>query len=335
MADLVKPAVAPTPTGADPRRLPEFFVVGHQKCGTTALYLMLKSHPQIFMPAVKEPRFFASDQRSRHARQPPGGRPRTLDDYLSLFAAAGPEQRTGEASPQYLRSAAAASAIAAVQPDARIIAILREPASFLRSFHMQMVSSKVETQRSFRKALALESRRRQGERVPRHCHHPEALLYSEHVRYVAQLQRFDAVLARENMLVLVYDDFRRDNDATVRRVLRFLEVDETAPIETLDTEPLKAVRAVPLFKLTAAVRRARKNPAAASRLARGVNALTPGPMRSEAFRSRWRQLVYSAPAPPEEALMRELRTRFKPEVVALSEYLDRDLVALWGYDEIA
>src|SRR5271165_1057296 len=128
MADLVKPAVADAPTDAGSRRVPEFFVVGHQKCGTTALYLMLKSHPQIFMPAVKEPRFFASDQRSKYARQPPSGRPRTLDDYLSLFAAARPEQRAGEASPQYLRSTVAASAIAAVQPDARIIAILREPA---------------------------------------------------------------------------------------------------------------------------------------------------------------------------------------------------------------
>ncbi len=52
------------------------------------------------------------------------------------------------------------------------------------------------------------------------------------------------------MLVLIYDDFRRDNEATVRRVLRFLDVEETAPIETLETEPLKAVRAVPLFNLT-------------------------------------------------------------------------------------
>jgi hypothetical protein len=335
MADLAKPAVAPAPTDAGPRRVPEFFVVGHQKCGTTALYLMLKSHPQIFMPAVKEPRFFASDQRSKYARQPPGGRPRTLDGYLSLFTAARPEQRAGEASPQYLRSTVAAGAIAAVQPDARIIAILREPASFLRSFHMQMVSSKVETQRSLRKALALEPHRRQGQRVPRNCHHPEALLYSEHVRYVAQLQRFDTVFPRENMLVLVYDDFRSDNEATVRRVLRFLDVDETAPIETVDTEPLNAVRAAPLFNLAAAARRARKNPAAAGPAARAMNALIPGFMRSEAFRARWRSAVYSAPPPPDEALMRELRRRFKPEVVALSEYLDRDLLALWGYDEIA
>jgi hypothetical protein len=32
--------------------------------------------------------------------------------------------------------------------------------------------------------------------------------------------------------------------------------------------------------------------------------------------------------------MQELRRRYKPEVVALSEYMDRDLVALWGYDDL-
>ena len=44
-------------------------------------------------------------------------------------------------------------------------------------------------------------------------------------------------------------------------------------------------------------------------------------------------LVYAEPPPPDESFMLELRRRFKGEVVALSEYLDRDLVTLWGYDE--
>src|SRR5579872_578348 len=44
-------------------RLPDFFVIGHPKCGTTALYAMLKRHPQIYMSDVKEPQFFAGDLR--------------------------------------------------------------------------------------------------------------------------------------------------------------------------------------------------------------------------------------------------------------------------------
>ena len=320
--------------GAHGERVPDFFIVGHQKCGTTALYLMLKSHPAIFMSDVKEPRYFASDQRSRFTRGAPSSRrPRTLEAYLSLFAGARPEQRVGEASPQYLRSTAAPQEIAALAPSARMIAILREPASYLRSFHLQTVSSNVETQRDFRKAIELEDERRRGKRIPRHCHHPEALLYSDHVRYVDQLRRYHAVFPREQVLVLVYEDFRRDNEATVRKVLRFLEVDETHPIESIDTKPVKAIRSLPLHQLAGAGKRAHKNPTGAAPLERAVNALTPGFMRGESFRRRWRRLVYAAPAPPDEQFMLELRRRFKPEVQALSDYLGKDMLSAWGYDQ--
>jgi Sulfotransferase domain len=323
-------------SGGSPRgRIPDFFITGHEKCGTTALYLMLRSHPQIFMADVKEPRFFASDQRSRFGvRAPSHVRPRTLDAYLELFTGASPEQRVGEASPQYLRSSVAAADIAALQPSARIVAILREPASYLRSFHLQMVASNVETQRVFRKAMALESERREGRRIPRRCHHPEALLYSDHVRYVEQLRRYEAVFPREQMLVLIYDDFRSDNDATVRKVLRFLDVDETYPVATVETKRLNAIRSVSLHHLANAGRRGRRNPEAASLFDRAVNALTPEFMRGEEIRRRWRRVVYRPAPAPDQEFMLELRRRFKPQVEELNEYLGRDLVTLWGYNDI-
>src|SRR5271155_2081026 len=102
---------------------------------------MLKRHPQIYMPDLKEPRFFAGDLRDLFEPSSSGARPETLEEYLSLFDAAGEDQRVGEASPSYLRSETAASAIADVQPAARIIAILREPASFVRSLHFQLVQN--------------------------------------------------------------------------------------------------------------------------------------------------------------------------------------------------
>jgi len=318
------------------RRYPDFFIVGHAKCGTTALYQMLRAHPQIYMPDNKEPRFFAPElwSRFRDRASPEAKRVLTLDGYLALFAAASPEQRVGEATTAYLRSTSAASRIAQAQPSARIIAILREPASFLRSFHLQLVKSNVETQRDLRKAMALEQARRQGKRIPRGSHVPATLLYSEHVRYVEQLRRYHAVFSPEQVLVLIYDDFRSDNEATMRRVMDFLEVDGTPPIESIETKRVKAVRSLPLHRLADGVRVARRNPAGAGRVARTVNALTPGALRSDAFRSMWRRVVYAAPRPPDEELMLELRRRFKPEVVALSDYLGRDLVTLWGYDEI-
>jgi hypothetical protein len=47
-----------------------------------------------------------------------------------------------------------------------------------------------------------------------------------------------------------------------------------------------------------------------------------------------RRIVFATAQPPDERLMLELRRRFKGEVAALSEYLDRDLLSLWGYDSI-
>jgi hypothetical protein len=295
---------------------------------------MLRRHPQIFMPTAKEPRFFASDLRS-----PVEGRYRhrhrlQLETYLALFAPARSDQRAGEASAQYIRSRVAAQGIARLCPDARIVAILREPASFLRSFHMQMVSSKVEPETDLRAALALEPARREGKRIPRNCHSPEALLYSEHVRYVEQLRRFLAHFPTQQVLVLIYDDFLGDNDATVRTVLRFLDVDDTVAIEPIRTKPLRAVRAPRLNRVTSWVRAAERRPPAATQLSRTVNAMIPKPLHSEAFRARWRRVLYTAPPAADEAFTRELRRRFAGEVAALSEYLGRDLVALWGYDDI-
>jgi hypothetical protein len=313
-------------------RAPEFFIVGHPKSGTTALYEMLRRHPQIYMPDGMEPWFFASELNVR-APPRPDGIPGTLEEYLTLFDGAASDQRLGEASPLYLWSHTAASRISEVQPDARIIAIFREPASFLRSLHLQFVEAYIETEIDFRTAISLEDARRQGRDVPRHSYWPQALLYSEHVRYVEQLRRFDAAFPPEQMLVLIYDDFRADNVATVRRVLRFLDVDDMAPIEVLEANPTVRARSQRLHHLVHALSVGR------GPLSRGVKAavkaVTPQGLRRDALRATQRRVVFSKPLPPEESLMIELRRRFKGEVEALSEYLERDLVALWGYDDVA
>ncbi len=316
-------------------RVPDFFIVGHQKCGTTALYLMLKRHPQVFMPELKEPRFFAPELRSRSEQRRRQSRlPETLEEYLALFAPARPEQRTGEATPTYLRSASAAARIAEVAPAARVIAIIREPADFLRSLHLQGVHNHLETETDLRRALALEGARREGRKIPRRSHSVEALLYSDHVRYVQQLRSFHAAFPAEQVLVLIYDDFRTANEATLRQVLRFLELDDTPPVETVRTATLPAVRSGPLHQLAYAARVARRNPQAVGPVARTLGALTPALKRSDAVRAAWSRAVYTPARQPDAQLMLELRRRFKGEVQALSEYLGRDLVSLWGYDEL-
>jgi hypothetical protein len=331
--------IKPSPLARVARgRMPDFFIVGHAKCGTTALYEMLRRHPQVYMSDVKESQFFARDRPApaegehRKTFEQTGRGTEKLEDYLSLFTAAREDQRVGDASTFHLWSPVAAQRIAEAQPAARIVAVFREPASFLRSLHLQMLQNHTESEKDLGRALELEEARREGREIPRDAHWPAALIYSERVHYVEQLRRYNAVFPAGQMLVLIYDDFRDDNEATVRRVLRFLEVDDTAPIELVSANPTVGLRSVRLDTLTRDVRGGRGAVGHAAGAA--IKALTTATLRRRLLYPLRRRLVYERPAPVDEQLMRELRRRFKPEVVALSEYLDRDLVRLWGYDKL-
>ncbi len=331
MTVSAEPSVS-QPGAAQHGRVPDFFIVGHAKCGTTALYEMLRRHPQIYMPALKEPLYFATDLRARFQRRAAGPLPTELEDYLALFTDAGARQLVGEASSSYLWSRVAAANIASLQPSARIVAILREPGSFLRSLHLQLLQNHIESEKDLRKALALEDARRQGKRIPRRSARPQALLYSERVRYVEQLRRYDAVFAPEQVLVLIYDDFRKENEATVRRVLRFLEVDDSVPVAPTDANPTVRMRSQQLDELVNAVSVGRGPVSRAVKAS--VKALTPRRLRSDALSLTLRHVVYGGVRQPDESVMLEVRRRFKGEVEALSEYLDRDLVTQWGYDSL-
>lgn len=288
------------------------------------MYRMLRSHPQIHMPR-KEPSFFVPELLSSQAKYAGG-----IADYLSLFDAATPEQRIGESTPSYLWSKAAASRIAEVQPHARIIAILREPASFLRSLHLQFLRTDVESEPDLRKAIALDGQRAEGKQLPRNSTKPKLLVYSEHVRYVEQLQRYHAVFPADQVLVLIYEDFRADNASTLRRVLSFLDVDAAEPIEVIEANPASGVRSPRLNELVRSLYLGR---GPATRALKGaVKTVTSQRLRHGAIGTVRRMQVEEAP-PPDEQLMRELRLRFRSEVQAVGEYLNRDLLSFWKYDD--
>jgi hypothetical protein len=315
-------AATETGTGAleNTARLPEFFIVGNPKSGTTALYEMLMPHPQIYMPKLGT-QFFALEQVQY---------PNTLQEYLTLFAAARPDQRVGEMSRGYFRSPTAAAGIANLRPDARIIAVLREPASFLRSLHMELVQDRVETETDFAKAIAREEQARAGREIEQAP--GQGLMYSpQRVGYVEQLRRYHAVFPREQVLVLIYDDFRADNEGTVRKVLNFLEVDD-AQVQATDANPTVRVRSPRLHELVHSVTMGRGPVTGAVK--RTIKAVTPKQLRDESLGALRRGVLYTDPEPPDEQLMLELRRRSKDEVHALSEYLGRDLVTLWGYDSL-
>ncbi len=235
-------------------------------------------------------------------------RPDTLEEYLSLFAAARPRAARGRGVlviPDVARRPRAR--IAELQPAARIIAILREPASFLRSLHLQIVRVHIETERTCAGRSRSSASGARAGTIPRHSSRPPALMYSEHVRYVEQLRRYHALFPREQVLVLIYDDFRRDNEATVRRVLRFLEVDDSLPIEVVEANP-DGARA-----LTAAARAGAgrvsvgRGPVSASGEGGGQGAHLQAHAPRRAARAAAPHRLRRAASRPTSALMLELR----------------------------
>lgn len=304
----------------DPRT-PDFFIVGNPKSGTTALHEMLRSHPSIFMPELKETLFF---DRELHPRlRPEDPTPDTLEQYLALFDGAAAGQRKGEASPEYLRSRLAAGRIAKVQPQARIIAIVREPVAYMRAMHLELLRDHVETEKDMRRAMELDWERREQKPMPWYG--------IDRVEYAAQLRRYHDVFGRDQVLVLVYDDFRADNDGTLARVLRFIGVDETALLARSEANQTVLVRSPRAYELMRSVYLGR-GPVGRV-LSPAIKALTTQRMRREGMTAVRTKLIYGSPPEPDSALMAELHERYRPFVVELSEYLDRDLVSLWGYDE--
>lgn len=272
------------------------------------------------MPIVKEPHHFGSDVRS----------PLTLESreaYLKLFAGAGAARAIGEASIWYLRSRDAAQEIAAFARDARIIAMIREPVSQMRSLHSHNRSRGVEEIRDFARAIDAGTDRFRG-RLTGEPTIPEFLDYRTVPLYADQIQRYRDAFPSERILVIIQEEFGRDTPGSFARVLRFLGVDETF---------------TPSFERYGVARRSRL-----PWLSRWLNA-PPAPLRRSAkrylsptVRKRLHQAVRrplflattvaERPAEVDPAVLAELRAGFAPEVRRLAAMLERpDLPALWGY----
>jgi hypothetical protein len=302
-------------------RVPDFFLVGMPKCGTTALYRMLRTHPGLFMPPMKEPHFLSrSPEEERRGRRVP----RTLDAYLDLFAGAAPGQLTGEGSTSYLFSPVAPERIGRLNPGARAIAILREPAAFLRSVHLQLYESHIETEPDLATALALEPQRREQAADL----WGRMLLYSEHLRWTEQLRRYHEALGPERVLVLIYDDVRADNQGAVRQTARFLGIDDEFELQPVEANATVYRRD---SRVGGAVRRLTTRRARVGKAARRMTRFVPPRVRRKALVGIHRALEVREPPPVDEELMARLRVRFAGEVAAAGDYLGRDLLELWGY----
>lgn len=199
---------------------PNFFLLGAPKSGSTALYTYLYDHPQVFFPRLKEPRFFAADFGSfREITR--------LSDYEKLYAGVPAEARAiGDGSPWYLASEAAVPALRDYAPRAKAVVILRNPLEMLPSLHNQFLFSFKETEKDLRRAWQLQDERRAGRNLPPASPAPSLLQYGKLTRFGDQVERLYSLWPREQVHVILFDDFRENTREVYARVLDFLGLDD-------------------------------------------------------------------------------------------------------------
>jgi Sulfotransferase family len=249
------------------RRLPNFFVVGAPKAGTTSLYHYLAQHPEIYMSPIKEPNFFASEIRPDNVSeefqervrrdmdalkvylQGPmsekrfGGMVLEWEDYLKLFQNVKKEKAIGEASVLYLWSKTAARNISSKIPDAKILMILRDPAERAFSQYLHNVTNGI-IYESFRQHI--DASQWKSEKFTVGYPSLELGLYYE------QVKRYLDIFPRENVHILFFEDYHRQPAQILEEIFCFLNVDPrfTPDMSQKQLEPQvpRAVGVVHLLK---------------------------------------------------------------------------------------
>lgn len=197
--------------------MPNFLIVGAPKCGTTSLYRYLKTHPDVFLPDLKEPLFFAAPEIDAAPIK-------KFEDYKALFPTGSDYKAVGEASAWYLFHPEAPGRIRKyLGGDVKIVAILRNPVDMMFSLYQM------------RRRFGLE--KRDVETALRPCKVAEEVvadslsdqeyvgkLYAVRGHYAAQLERYFRQFGRDNVHVMIFEEFFADIETQYGDLCRFLGI---------------------------------------------------------------------------------------------------------------
>ncbi len=300
--------------------MPNFFIVGAQKAGTTSLYHYLNQHPQVYMSPIKEPFFFDHEMDSEGAvvrrefgghRQPP--RFTNIEEYRALFEGARGEKAIGEATPLYIYAPGTPERIHRHVPGAKSVALLRNPADRAYSAFLYALRIGVEPLTDFAQALREEPlRRRNGWHYVFH--------YRSRGLYYQQLKHYFEVFGRERIGVWLYEDLREDPASVAQSVFRFLEVDDTFASDTSSKHNPAGVPA------SGSARAAMRVTDKAVGVLRKVLAPTSSilPLAFE-MRRAVQSRVLAEPPPIDPRLREGLTEGYKEDILRLQELIGQDL----------
>lgn len=192
------------------RRKPNLFIIGAMKAGTSALHAYLAAHPEIFMSEPKEPSHFVDAATVRRIWPAMAHRGYANEEtYLALFEGAGDVPVIGESSTNYAKRpqiTGVPERIAAFNPDARFIYVMRDPLRRAISHYWHSVRS----QRERRSPLAAVREKPQ---------------YVDVSDYAMQLEPYLARFGRERIRLVISEELDQDRHRVVREMFSWLGVD--------------------------------------------------------------------------------------------------------------
>lgn len=210
-------------------RIPNLFIVGAAKAGTTSLWYLLKQHPNVFMvenELYKEPGYFSELYGITDKYK-----------YLSLFSKASSEKYVGEASHAYLTDPISAQRIYEFNPNSKIIIMLRHPVLRAYSLYNWMIQEGYEYARTFEVALRKEEKRN-NQIIPNFFEpvYYHNYMYFSSGLYSTQIQRY-INLFKDNVFIGLFEDFVENPLSFVSELSSFLEINIESKFTSANLQP--------------------------------------------------------------------------------------------------
>jgi hypothetical protein len=191
------------------KKLPDFLIIGGEKCGTSFVHHCLREHSDVFMP-LAETAFF----------EDPDFSPGDFSPLEKLFAAACHEQCLGIKRPAYLHKPECPARLRHYVPQARMIVILRDPVERAVSAYYHNIKMGFIPIADINKNLDKIIDGKVQSKYQRASEIIECGFYHEHIR------RYLMYFPREQMMVVLYDDLKRSPRDTLKKLFKFLEIEE-------------------------------------------------------------------------------------------------------------
>jgi hypothetical protein len=289
--------------------MPNFLIVGAAKSGTTSLYRYLRQHPDIFMPEWKELSLFIGDSFG------PLHRAKKPYFYQKAFSRVQNQTAVGEASTAYLFDKAAPKIIKEQLGTVRIIIILRDPVAMSYSLYNHQLRKEGETIENFEEALAKEEERRTDPGFKKTCYGWHAnYYYHQRASYYHQVKRYMDTFGEENILVILFEELAGETLSVVKKIFRFLGVDEAFVPDIKVHNPAGNILNIPMFWKDTGLFLKTFQFVFSRNLIKKVPHLL-------------RNIGRKPPQPLNEATAKKLRKRFYEDICRLEELIGKDLSA--------